>query len=315
MTQFLKLVLIYTLKCNASCNSCCFECEPTRTEKMNLKDALRLIDQAVSSTAINKVSISGGEALLYDDDVLEIIKYSSAYGLETALSTNGFWGVTINAALEMLHRLKGTGLKSLLLSSDEFHRDFVPYEFIDNIISANESTKIPITINNVRIKSSISHPLLKKHSSNNWQVGNCIPIGRAKTTIPYNEFITGVHSGSCTMADALSVSPDGSSFPCCSPGGLSKALYLGNIFELSLKEILRERDNLPFLNAITSKGPKWLKEIGEANGVYLKDSNLDYVTMCHLCNIIGKDKAFLLGIEPIIKDHMTNIHFNKYLKL
>jgi MoaA/NifB/PqqE/SkfB family radical SAM enzyme len=315
MSQLLKLVLIYTLKCNASCNSCCFECDPTITEKMALNDALGLIDDAVSSTEINKVSISGGEALLFEAEVLEILKHCSDYGLETALATNGFWGTTFEVALAKLQLFKSIGLNSLILSSDEFHRNFVPYEFIDNILSANENVGIAITINDVRIKSSLKHPLLEKYNTSDWQVGNCAPIGRAKTNIPYEELIKSVPSGRCIMEDVLSVKPDGSTYPCCSVCNNTKILNLGNIFELSIKEILNIKENLPFLNVITSKGPQLLKEIGERNKIYLKDTKSEYVTMCHLCHTIGNDEAFLSGVEPIIKELATTIQFRKYLKL
>ncbi|SCY30808.1 radical SAM protein [Alkaliphilus peptidifermentans] len=315
MKELLQLGLVYTLNCNASCGSCCFECHPNVESKMKLEDAFDFIRQAAESLAFNKVGISGGEALLYEDEVFEIIKYARSYGFETALTTNGFWGKTVQHALLKLKLLKEKGLTDLIVSTDEFHQPFVSYDYIENIFIANEIVQIPLKVYDVVIKGTPIHPLRKKYDHYTWHRGSCEPMGRGKQTIHADDYIYGDFSGRCTNANKLTIMPDGSSYPCCSPGIQLRGMQLGSVFDLSVDQLLKVKDNSTFLDIMIWRGPKWLKEAGEAMGCLLQNKQNKYVSICHLCHEIAGDVAFLERMEPYMKDFLVDINYSKYLKL
>lgn len=314
MDNLLRLGLIYTLACNASCGHCCFESHPRVQSKMKLEEAFHYIDQAFESSAFDKVGISGGEALLYEDEVVKIIEYASSLGFKTSLTTNGFWGKTPEDALHKLKSLKEKGLNELVLSTDEFHQPFVPYGYIENILTVNERVQIPIKIYEILVKGSSMHPLQMKYSHYSWHKGACVPMGRARE-IPIEELICGDYSGRCTDMDKLTILPDGSCYPCCSPGIKGSAMGFGSAYELSLDELLKAKENSIFLNIITWRGPKWLKEFGEAKGCFLKNKQNKYVSMCHLCHEIAGDADFLRNMEPFMKEFLLGLQYAKYLKL
>ncbi|PKM61967.1 MAG: hypothetical protein CVU99_01275 [Firmicutes bacterium HGW-Firmicutes-4] len=310
-----KLGLVYTYKCNASCASCCFECHPNLTEKMELKDALDYIHQAAVSSTFDEIGISGGEALLYETEVLEILEYANGLGLKTTLTTNGFWGETLENALNKLKILKEKGLSSLVVSTDEFHQSFISYNYIENILIANETVGIPLKIYNIVISTSPDHPLETKYKHCDWIKGACVPAGRAKQTILSDNYMYGDYGGRCTYADKLTIMPDNFVYPCCSPGIRLKAMQLGSVSELSIAQLLKVKENAALLNIIIQRGPKWLKEAGEARGCFLQNRQDEYVSICHLCQEIFADEVFLQKMKPLIKEFSADIDYEKYLKL
>ncbi|WP_414732740.1 radical SAM protein [Acetobacterium carbinolicum] len=314
MKSLLKLGLVYTYKCNASCASCCFECHPNLTEKMELKDALDYIHQAAASSTFDEIGISGGEALLYEDEVLKILDYASGLGLKTSLTTNGFWGNTQENALYKLELLKEKGLTNLVVSTDEFHQSFIDYDYIENILIANEIVGIPLKIYNLVIRTSSEHPLATKYKQCDWIKGACVPAGRAKHQIPSGNYIYGDYGGRCIYADKLTIMPDNFVYPCCSPGIRLKSMQLGSVSELSIAQLVQAKENAALLNIIIRRGPKWLKEAGEARGCILQNRQDEYVSICHLCMEIFEDEVFLQQMEPFIKEILAEIDYEKHLK-
>lgn len=315
MNSLLKLGLMYTHKCNANCDSCCYECNPERSSKMCLEEAYDLIDQAAECEAFDQVGISGGEALLYEEDVIKILEYAKGFGFKTSLTTNGFWGKTVSDATEKMTFLKEKGLTELIVSTDEFHQPYVPYDYIENIFEANERVQLALKIYEVVLKDTSVHPLWVKYDQNNWIKDNCLPVGRAELSIPEGRFTYGDYSGRCHEMDMLNIMPDGTTYPCCSPAVHLKSMMLGSAFESSIVELINAKNKSMFLDIMTWRGPKWLKELGEANGCFLEKQQEEYVSKCHLCRTIVSDDAFLRKIEPYVKAELPKINFTKYLKL
>jgi hypothetical protein len=286
---------------------------------MALATALDLIKQAVESSAFDEVGISGGEALLYEKEVLEIIEYASALGLDTSLTSNGFWGETPKKAQQQLALLKETGLTHLIVSTDEFHQPFVSYRQIENILSANETVGISLKIYDVLIRDTPVHPLENKYQSCVWLKGKCLPAGRALRKVPSERYIYGDYDGCCPVANILTIMPDGFAYPCCSPGIQLKALQIGSVAKQSIGELVQEKENATLLRLITQKGPAWIIEAGAKRGCFLTQQRDEYVSACHLCQEIFADTSYLKKMAPHLKELRAGIDvvadYQNYLKL
>ncbi len=312
----MKLILVYTLKCNAACKICCFHCDPTQKEKMDFDAAKDYIRQAADSKIIDEISITGGEALLYKNEVMELIALSSSYHLAIYLTTNAYWANSVENAYQMLTELKSKGVTLIRISTDEFHADYIPYQNIENLINANKRINLPLSFQSVITKkTTVEQPLEKKHTEYTWEKGICQPIGKAEETIPWEDYIYIDYSGKCTFADTLTIMPDGSAYPCCSQGLDMNKLKIGSAKEKTLKELIKAKEENDYLMVITNIGPKLLKEKGEINGNYLSRIRNDYVSMCDLCHEIASDLCYLEKMDHIIKETACRFNYKKLFDL
>lgn len=311
----MKLGLFYTLKCNAACKMCCFCCSPEQVEKMDLKDALGYIRQAAGDKKFKEISISGGEALLYQEEVEEIIALSRSYNFITGLTTNGFWAKSIEDAFRVLSILKNTGLSKLTISTDEFHAAYISLQNIENLLIANEKVKLPLIFQSIITKKTVmEHPFEKKYPEYKWITGICQPIGKAKQSIPLEEYIYQGYGGKCTAADMLTIMPDGSAYPCCGQGLCLKSIILGSAKEQSFEELLKAREQNEYINVLTNLGPLILKEKGEAQGICLSNPQSEYVSMCHLCHAMGEDPVYMDKMKNLISETAYRIKYAKLLQ-
>lgn len=66
------LTLITTFKCTASCANCCFDCNPNRSELLNVDFAIDLIEKCIKIfPSIKALVLTGGEAFLYFENIKE----------------------------------------------------------------------------------------------------------------------------------------------------------------------------------------------------------------------------------------------------
>lgn len=317
----MKLVLVYTLKCNASCSICCFNCHPNQSGKMSWEAALDYIRQASEIPAFDEVSITGGEALLYAKEVEGLIEAATLYGLKVRLTSNGFWASSIDQALDRLRILKEKGLTALSISTDEFHESFIPYPYIENILLANDIVQLSLKLQRIVTMDSPDHPLQQKYPSQAWQKGACRPVGRAEQTIPKESYLVENLEARCDSSDVLTIFPDGTSYPCCSqliqndPLVHNNPLRLGDASTIPLQQLLNVKEKNEFLSVMMTKGPRWLKEAGEAKGIFLQNNHEHHVFICHLCSEMASDDAFLYQMENEIKEVQAQVNFNKYFKI
>jgi len=139
--RFNSLVLELTRKCTKRCSHCGNYSGPEASGFMETDRAMDLVHQA-DQFAIRRVRLTGGEPLLHPD-VNKIVKYAFRKNFDVAIASNGFWGVTEDAALEKFSELlsmKPQNLRmQLILSCDPFHAtDLEPdLDRIANILTAS----------------------------------------------------------------------------------------------------------------------------------------------------------------------------------
>lgn len=86
-----QLVIQYTDKCNAKCPQCSMRVSKLFSRsKLDMDTARRIIDYAAEN-GIHAVSFTGGEPLLFFDEIVVLLKYAKDAGIRyTRTGTNGF---------------------------------------------------------------------------------------------------------------------------------------------------------------------------------------------------------------------------------
>ncbi len=117
--------LITNYKCTFSCKHCLYASSPYIDENINENNLYKIIDLINENLPYVDLHIGGGEPLLNYETIIKLLKYihtKSNINLEY-LETNGF--LLLKNTDKKLQELKQTGLKTLLLSIDPFHGEFI----------------------------------------------------------------------------------------------------------------------------------------------------------------------------------------------
>jgi len=124
----MRLGLVLTAHCNASCAHCSKSYGPYRTEQLGRDTILRLMNEAaaIEDGVPLAFDLTGGEPFVDFDLLLEVVTHGSHLGAPVSCVTNAFWARDNEAATDKLTRLRDAGLTSLSVSVSRFHQEFVP---------------------------------------------------------------------------------------------------------------------------------------------------------------------------------------------
>ncbi|MDR0506240.1 MAG: hypothetical protein LBH32_05435 [Dysgonamonadaceae bacterium] len=143
-----QLTFITTNKCTASCQNCCFQCNPGNNNKLTLSEMKQYIDQSLEVyNTIKLLILTGGECFTLGKDMNCIIKYASSKGLYIRVVTNGYWATSFDKAYKILHELAGAGLTEINFSTGDEHQMWIPYDNIVYGIMAALELNLAVAIN------------------------------------------------------------------------------------------------------------------------------------------------------------------------
>lgn len=120
--------LLVSYKCNARCRHCFLSAGPDHSRVISRERALTLIGEACELPEIDHLFLEGGEPFLFPELVLELVEAASLGGLWVGMLSNGFWAHSRSAAVDRLTPLAAAGLRSLSISTDSWHEEFIPKE-------------------------------------------------------------------------------------------------------------------------------------------------------------------------------------------
>lgn len=221
--------------------------------------------------------------------VSDILRHSSSYGLGASITTNGSWGRSVKAE-SFLEDFKELGLASVCISTSQFHQEFLPISTVVEAARMALRVGLHVTINVVS-SAALSADLIKTSLGD--LVGQvalvvmpCLPAGRADAMIRIDEYpdATPVPQGSCRRHfEKLAVDLDGNVWPCCSPGGFTKPLLMGNSNATPLDQIVMRSRLDPLLAVLDTVSPAFfLPFIREAECA--EDLPARFSDQCHLCH-------------------------------
>ena len=140
----MKLSVFYTNDCNILCEHCFLG---RITEKHFMRNELlkNVLSQAIECD-IDVISFTGGEPLLYWDNISKELNVGLLNNIKLTISTNGFWARNEDSTKKMIEKLKSKNIKQIELSYDEYHAKFIPIENIYNIIDIAKIYNIVVKI-------------------------------------------------------------------------------------------------------------------------------------------------------------------------
>ena len=288
------LGLMITDRCNAACAFCGLKCGPDGKNVISRELAERLIDE-ISAMDFETVAVTGGEPFLYPELMFEILEYAKKAGIEKKyVATNCFWGGWDDKKLnETAKRLKEC-VDHVSISFDSFHAEYVPEASIWRAVDVLKKNKIEyrIYVADVYGKRGAGPFIASLGEKGMYNVFNIIPLGPYgnAASLPSDLFVKMYHwnETACNPMGILSVGPDGTVYPCCSPAVVETGLSLGNVRDTSLSELLSKKENLRLADTMSKPAAfqKLLTYVKEELGAELPE---EVIEGCELCNRIFKD--------------------------
>ncbi|MEN6344403.1 MAG: radical SAM protein [Armatimonadia bacterium] len=120
--------IMMTYRCSAACRHCLVMAAPGQDGALVSVEAA--VQYGLDFAALGRaVLIAGGEALLYFEHVLEMVRALTAAGVPVAfVESNGSWCTSDDLTRERLSRLQEAGVQGMYFSVDHYHQEFVPAE-------------------------------------------------------------------------------------------------------------------------------------------------------------------------------------------
>lgn len=309
--NFSELTLTLVYRCNYRCPSCLVGDMLSSKEHLSYDEAVNIIDSAADLETIGGVAFVGGEPFLVHPLMVRIARYVfERYNVPLTASTNSYWAKSLESARQKLERLAQYGMKSLLLSWDDFHSLFGNIEQIANAITACNEFDIQPVIQNIYIKGATRIDSIKETLGRlcdtervRWVENPCIPIGLGSNIEVEKQPLAEIDDmpyGRCSAGNVINVQANGDVKPCCGAGLMVDRLTMGNIKSDSLANIIRRSSVNPLFNSLVAfKGPKHLVELlRQANRADLVPGRV--TDPCDACQkILGNVEAFAVIAESL----------------
>lgn len=305
-----------TDKCNAACRMCCFSCSPEKDTLLDIGLMKDYIGQAKKIGTFRTVAFTGGEAILYYEQLKSCIACAHGLGFEATLVSNGFWGANYEKGFEMIKGLAEAGLTHLSLSVDQFHQEYVPITSVKNAIRIGERLGILSALTLMDLKDGLSsrsvmRELRPEIYGKDLIVYPVFPAGKAAENIPDDQIIRACETNSacCPFDKGITVLFDGTIMMCCSQFSREiEMTHLGRFGDTTLEEAVERFNKNDFLYVLLVRQFKWYADLAKRLGFRL---DLYYSVACHLCHALFTNKAFMKAAKPYVKAEADRLRIEK----
>jgi len=321
-SKFSLFDITFSYYCHLGCAHCMYNCTPKHQKSIICRNKIfKYIDEAITFDRFSSFSF-GDQEIFYNLELfIEAAQYLQRKKPSTPLTitTSSYWVKNYDHALEQFSLLKKIGLRSVLLSIDDFHQRSVNINNVIFSIKACISVGLDLTLQTIISKLSRRKKdyqrIIAKHLENycdiskiEWVEHFYTPVGRAKQ-IPKDELIFESKKliGGCSVMEVIQINPEGDIIPCCGSGAGAKYLALGNINENGLKEIINNAEINPLFNSLfVWLGPYGLmKELSSAERKkYLSGK---HTGVCHACYEIFSNKELVTLLKNRIENNKLNL--------
>lgn len=290
-------------RCNMTCAHCSVESNPhikLQPDEQELRD---LVDRLVEAR-VGFVQFTGGEPMLREELLLELIAKVAGAGIPCNLVSNGFWGKKPERALDKVRKLKEAGLCRLAISYDRFHAEFQGPQPALNIAEAARSLGSDIHLHITRAKDDSDLDEIVEPFRNlphvHLRFYDLQPVGYARNL---QEELRGQLDGFCSSCEQATFTDNGRVTACNGPAYFEKSdsgLVVGEYRsgKTSVEEILRRHVDDRILQTIRTDGPMALKKTLEAlPGFEDFPFKEHYAGMCELCLQINADSEAVKALR------------------
>lgn len=317
--HFKTLGFIMTDKCSASCKMCCFSCSPqknTLLDKGLIKD---YILQASKIGTFQSVAFTGGEAILYYDQLKECAEYAHSLGFCVTLITNGFWAADYEKGYKIISGLKTVGLTDVSISADQFHQEFVPVASVKNAIKICAGLDLLSSIGIMSLKDgespfSLMRNLRPEIYGKDLIVYPVYPVGEASSNIPDGQFVRECdkNTARCEFDRTLTVMIDGTLMVCCSQFSSEIGItHVGRFGVTPLADAIKAFSKNDFLYVLIKNGFGCYVKMAEKLGFELDEK---YCTPCHLCHTLFTNNKFVEAAVPFVKEEADRLRLKAVFK-
>lgn len=260
--------------CNARCEHCISLSGPKNKAVMSPETIRRIIRES-ASVGINHLELTGGEPFLFINELEEIVRYATSYGMITGMTTNSYWASKPEKAEAILARMKDAGLVRLRFSIDQYHLNYIPIERLETAVRAAVKVGLGALIEaTVGRKDYRAYDAVKRLRALHVElrVSELLPFGKA-ADLPPETFLSHsffeVSHSPCGSAGVPIVETDGRLLLCCSypvaqdSDDLESPFVLGHIEQESVATILARHLYNPLLRVLRYEGPGGLLRVLE----------------------------------------------------
>jgi hypothetical protein len=292
----LGVSLMLTRRCNMSCSHCSVESGP-RVRGEPTEAELTATLNSIADAGLKAVQLTGGEPMIREKLVLDLLRLAKSRGLSCTMSSNGFWGRKPAAAWRKVRALRRAGLDRITISYDRYHTEFQGPEPALNIARACEWYSLPLNINVTRVRddpelAAIVKPF-EKRKHLRMRFYDVQAIGRARE-LPLAQMRSEI-SGFCNACCTPAITDDGRVAACNGPAYFldsQSPLVIGSMRERTLPELLDRHTDDPILETIRRAGPeRLLRELEDAGVAREIGIRRTHAGMCDLCIDINSNTA------------------------
>ncbi len=307
--NYSEIVVLLGNKCTAECEMCCLDANIHCDKELELNRIKEFVLSAKELDNIRIFNFSGGEAFLYYDTLLELVKCCKSINKYSTVITNGFWAKDYNTTYEKIKTLKESGLDSLGVSYDQFHEKYISVKNIKNILKASKILGIPISIQSVIVSELNNNEWVNKIGSDLVDVSinfiGCDPVGRASRFLDNNCYIRETVSRGCICrkSGTLCVSYDGRIWPCCAPFVFTTDISVGNIYNnvRTVSDALNKLEDNLILKVLRNKGFDFFIDImNEKNLMRIPNK---VISSCEICSMLFK-KDMIKEMYPYVTEKL-----------
>ena len=312
------LILNYTMKCPLACDYCCYGCSPKRTETMDKSFALDLVDQAAELGVFGQCGWTGGEPLIFYDEVLEITERMQERNLPFSMISSCYWAETREGADSVIADLARHGMAVFTATHDGSHENWVPQSYIRNAVEAALDRGVHVCLcasfydDTLRLESMF--PEFTGRLDVDFVNRVVLPdVGRAArraiTPQSYPNMATTIGAGACykRIYHDLTVFWDGQAYPCCSIyNRATQGLSIGDLYEESLASVWDRLEGSLLYRMIKGEGFDALYDLLERIEPGLAatlPARADAVGPCHLCHLMFRDEDKARAIFDAVGRH------------
>ena len=287
-----------TYKCNCRCEFCYYNCNGDQGGLIDpeiIVEGYRSLKNIAGESA--KIHLTGGEAFLYWDRLVEIFQQLKKANLDSVdmLETNAFWATDEKEIRNRLKTLNMLGLNILKISCDPFHQEYVDIEPVRLLAKIAEEMLGSSRVM-VRWRKYLDNPIEMKgkdqqdknaHYIDTLKDYPCRFNGRAAGPLAElfaDKPIEKLTRYNCLKgflsAKGVHVDPFGNVF-----SGTCSGIIMGNLNQQSLEDIWLNFDPAKneIINILCKFGPAGLLEKAKDHGFTPAEL---YAGKCHLCTNI-----------------------------
>jgi MoaA/NifB/PqqE/SkfB family radical SAM enzyme len=308
-----KLSIIFTDKCNITCRHCMPDCTPQKNRTLEWDELRTIIESASKIASLKALCFTGGEPFLFPSLLADCIALASGFGLETTVMSNAFWAKSVEQAKKTLLRLPG--LRSIGISTDSFHQEFIDIDRIRNAIIAANDLSIECAVRVCHLDSpdeeieAVRQQLAEFNGLYELEHQPVQPLGRAEDEINYDRiFSYDTKMACCRSADVQAINPSGFVTACCGGSGdwsCGHPLDFGNPLVDGMPEVVHRIESSMVLHAVRLWGPAGLLHLAQQQALLEESACPDpgIQNICELCRFMVTDPERAGLLQRAVEKH------------